>query len=253
MRLADKVAVITGAGSGIGRTTAILFAREGALVICIDIGARGGQETVSIINQQNQKALFIQADVSSSDDVQRAVEECNRNTKRVDILFNNAGYVIREEFEETTEETWSKMMGTNLTGVFLCSKYLLPLIKANGKGSIINHASIDGILGNPQDCAYSAAKGGVIPLTHVMACNLAKHNIRVNCLCTGGIATALTASSPTNQARVAVTPLKRQGTPEEVAYAVLFLASDEASFITGATLVVDGGRTGITQGTYQSR
>ncbi len=252
MRLEGMTSVITGAGSGIGRATALLFAREGARVVCVDRDARGGKETVDNIQKEKRDALFLQADVSKSEDVQRMAAECQRKVGKVDVLFNNAGYVIRQELEETTEETWSEMIGTNLTGAFLCSKYLLPLIKANGRGSIINHASIDGLLGNPQDLAYSAAKGGLIPLTHVMACNLAKYNIRVNCLCTGGIATAMTADSPSLRMRLALTPMMREGKPEEVASAVLFLASEEASFITGATLVIDGGRTVITQGTFSN-
>ncbi|MBI2831242.1 MAG: SDR family oxidoreductase [Chloroflexi bacterium] len=251
MRLKDKISVITGAGSGIGRATALLFAREGSRVICVDINEQGGKETVEMLKKQGeQNALFIRADVSKSEDVQRLAEECQRSLEKVDILFNNAGFVIRETFEATTEETWAGMVGTNLTGIFLGSKYLLPLMKKSGAGSIINHSSIDGLLGNPQDAAYSAAKGGIIQLTHVMACNLAKYNIRVNCLCSGGVATGMTANLPIRDKLVAVTPLGRMAQPEEIAYPVLFLASDEASYVNGATLVVDGGRTGITQGTF---
>lgn len=249
MRLKEKISVITGAGSGIGRTTALLFAREGARVVCVDVDEQKVKETVDMINQEKQNALFIQADVSKSEEVQQMAEKCLQTVKQVDILFNNAGCAARQEFEATTEETWSQMIGVNLTGIFLCSKYLLPLIKMAGAGSIINHASIDAFLGNPLVAAYSAAKGGIIPLTHVMAYELAKYNIRVNCLSTGGIMTGLIPPE-VHQRLVAVTPMGRMGTPEEVAYAVLFLASDEASYINGATLVIDGGRTGITQGTF---
>ena len=134
------------------------------------------------------------------------------------------------------------MIGVNLTSFFLCSKYLLPLMKTAGRGSIINHASIDAILGNPRVAAYSTAKGGIIPLTHVMAYELAQYNIRVNCICSGGILTPLTAPfHELHQRQVAVTPLGRMGTPEEVAYPALFLASDLASYITGQVIVVDGG------------
>jgi NAD(P)-dependent dehydrogenase (short-subunit alcohol dehydrogenase family) len=254
MRLKGKTAVITGSSSGIGRATAILFAREGALVVCVDVDEKGGRETVETINQYKQKALFIQTDVSNVEEVQRMAQRCEKSLKQVDILFNNAGYAIWQGFEATTEDTWSKMVGTNLTGVFLCSKYLLPLIKVAGGGSIINNASIDGLLGNPQVAAYSASKGGIIPLTHVMAHDLAKYNIRVNCLCTGGIDTAITdllakeVSSEALQKLVTATPMKRMGTPDEVANTVLFLASDESSFVNGSTLVVDGGRTAITPG-----
>jgi len=248
MRLKDKISVITGAGSGIGRATALLFAREGARVVCVDVDERKGKETVDMINQEKRNSMFIQADVSKSEEVQRMAEKCRQSVKQVDILFNNAGYAVRQGFEATTEQTWSQMVGVNLTGIFFCSKYLLPLIKMTGAGSIINHASVDALLGNPRLAAYSAAKGGIVPLTHVMAYELAQYNIRVNCLCTGGIMTAMRAPEP-NQRLLNGIPLKRLGTPEEVAPAVLFLASDEASYINGATLVIDGGRTAITQST----
>jgi len=248
VRLKDKVAVITGAGSGIGRAAAQLFAAEGARVICVDIDEPKVKETVAMIN--DQKALAIRADVALAEDVQAMVKVCERKVKKVNILFNNAGMNAWQSFEDTTEETWARMIGINLTGIFHCARYLLPLMKKAGAGSIINHASVDAILGNPGIPAYCAAKGGIIPLTHVMAYELAKYNIRVNCLCTGGIATRMIASlKGIYHKRIDVTPLKRTGKPEEVAYAVLFLASDEASFVTGANLVVDGGRTGLTQGT----
>lgn len=248
MRLKDKISIITGAGSGIGRETAILFAHEGSQVICVDIDESKAKETVDIIKQENRVAFFYQADVSRTEDVRRIAEKCKQRTGKIDILFNNAGYLIKERFEATTEETWSKMIGVHLTGTFLCSKYFLPLMKIAEAGAIINHASIDANLGNPQIAAYSAAKGGVIPLTHVMAHDLAKYNIRVNCLCTGGIQTALIGAFL--RKRKVVTPLNRGGLPKEVAYATLFLASDEASYITGASLVIDGGRTAITQGCF---
>lgn len=248
MRLKDKIAVITGVGSGCGRATAILFAREGAQVICVDIDEQKGKETVSAISDGSIEHLFVRADVSKSEEVQRMAGKCKQSVKKVDILFNNAGHSIWQGFEATTEETWFQMLGVNLTGTFLCSKYLLPLMKLAGAGSIVNHASVDAFLGNPQIAAYSAAKGGLVPLTHVMAHDLAKYHIRVNCLCTGGIDTAMTGLP--HDSRVAVTPLKRKGTADEVAHATLFLASDEASFITGASLVVDGGRTVITQGCF---
>jgi NAD(P)-dependent dehydrogenase (short-subunit alcohol dehydrogenase family) len=249
MRLKGKVSVITGAGSGIGRATALLFGREGAKVVCVDMDEVRGIETVGIITQEKQEALFIAADVSKGDEVQHMAEKCHQQVKQVDILFNNAGYLIRQGFEATTEETWFRMLGVNLTGIFLCSKHLLPLIKKAGAGAIINHASIDALLGNPQIAAYSAAKGGIIPLTHVMAYELAQYNIRVNCLCTGGIITGMTASG-LRQNLVSVTPMRRMGTTDEIANAVLFLASDEPSYMTGATLVIDGGRTVITPGTF---
>ena len=249
MLLKDKIAVITGTATGIGQATAILFAREGANVICID--DKPGRETVELIRQEKLDASYYRADVANSEQVQAVARECEKTLGKVDILFNNAGRIVQQAFEATTEETWAEMVGINLTGVFLCSKYFLPLMKKAGSGSIINHASIDAFLGNPSIAAYSAAKGGLIPLTHVMAHDLGKYNIRVNCISTGGVRSAMTIGlGAAYQSRISVTPLQRIGTPEEVAYVALFLACHWSSFVNGANLVVDGGRTTITQGTY---
>ena len=221
--------------------------------MCID--EKSSDETLALMQQQGLDATCYQADISDSNEVQRVVGECAKRCGKVDILFNNAGRIVRQSFEETTEALWTEMLAVNLTGQFLCSKYFVRLIKKAGSGSIINHASIDAFLGNPAIAAYSAAKGGLIPLTHVMAHDLAKYNIRVNCICSGGITVPRNAvpAKPggiAGKARIDVTPLQRAGTPEEVAYAALFLASQWSSFVNGASLVVDGGRTGITQGTY---
>ena len=256
MRLEGKTAVITGASMGIGRAAAILFAQEGARVFCVDIEDKGGEETVALINQKSgQKAFFIHADVGNADQVRAMARKCQEKTEKVDILFNNAGSLIWQDFDNTTDETWAQMLATNLSSVYLCSKYLLPLMKAAGSASIINNASIDGLLGNPHIVAYCAAKGGVMPFTHVMAHNLAKYKIRVNSICTGGIDTGMVGKvnslNPELPKRmVALTPLGRRGTAEEVANVALFFASDESSFVNGANLVVDGGRTGITQGMF---
>ncbi len=249
MLLKDKIAVITGTATGIGRATAIRFAREGAIVVCID--DKAGWETIELIHQEKLDASYYRADVANSEQVQSVVRECEKTLGKVDILFNNAGRILQQAFEATTEETWAEMVDINLTGVFLCSKYFLPLMKKAGSGSIINHASIDAFLGNPSIAAYSAAKGGLIPLTHVMAHDLGKYDIRVNCISTGGVRSAMTIGlGEAYQSRISVTPLQRIGTPEEVAYVALFLASHWSSFVNGANLVVDGGRTTITQGTY---
>ena len=251
MLLQDKVAVITGAASGIGKATAMLFAREGAKVICSDINDKLGRETVDLIRQEKLDAAYYHADVANSEQVQAMARECEKTIGKVDILFNNAGRTLPQTFEATTEETWAQMLGIHLTGFFLCSKYFLPLMKKAGAGSIINHASVDSLMGNPSIVAYSAAKGGLIPLTHVMAHDLAKYNIRVNSLSTGGILTAMSAGKEVaSRSRVSVTPLQRMGTPEEVAYVALFFASHWSSFVNGANLVIDGGRTAITQGCY---
>lgn len=253
MVLKDKIAVITGTATGIGQATAILFAREGAQVVCID--EKPSDETLGLMQKEGLDATCHEADVSDSNEVQRVARECEKRFGKVDILFNNAGRVVRQPFETTTEELWAEMLDVNLTSQFLCSKYFVPLMKKAGSGSIINHASIDAFLGNPAIAAYSASKGGLIPLTHVMAHDLGKYNIRVNCICSGGIpaprkAVAAKPGGSAGKSRIDVTPLQRAGTPEEVAYAALFLASHWSSFVNGASLVVDGGRTAITQGTY---
>lgn len=253
MVLKGKIAVITGTATGIGQATAILFAREGAQVVCID--NQSSDETLARIRAEGRDAVSYRADVSDTDAIRDVARDCERRYGKVDILFNNAARIVRESFERTSEALWQEMLDVNLTGPFLCSKHFVPLIEKAGGGSIINHGSIDGFLGNPAIAAYSAAKGGLIPLTHVMAHDLGKYNIRVNCICSGGITVARNAQPAKpggvpGKSRVDVTPLQRAGTPEEVGYAALFLASPWSSFVNGASLVVDGGRTGITQGTY---
>jgi len=251
MLLKNKIAVITGGASGIGRATALLFAQQGAHVVCSDIDDTQGHETVNAIRCERLSATYIHADVANSNQVQALARECEQTFDKVDILFNNAGCTRLQNFESTTEEIWAEMVGIHLTGVFLCSKYFLPAMKRAGSGSIINHASIDAFLGNPTIVAYSAAKGGLLPLTHVMAHDLARYNIRVNSLSTGGIYTAMSrGKEAANQRRISVTPLQRMGTPEEVAFAALFFACDWSSYVNGANLVVDGGRTAITQGCF---
>lgn len=248
MILKDKVAVIAGDSYGIGQAAARLFASAGAHVVCIDDQAQWIH--AKSIRIGDLDVPYYHADVSRVEQVQAVVSACEKSLPRVDILFNVAGYAIKQSFEDTSDETWTTMIGRNLTSGFLCAKYFLPLLKRAGSGSIINHASIDGFLGNPSIAAYSAAKGGVIPLTHVMAHNLAKYNIRVNSISTGGIRSATAAASAMDQARVAVTPSQRMGTPADVAQVALFLASDGAAYVNGANIVVDGGRSVITHGCF---
>lgn len=246
MLLQDKVVVITGASSGVGLAAAALFAAAGADVVGIDIKDSGAVERA--VAAHGRRGLFLTADVADAAQVRQAARACAEVFAKVDVLFNNAGRLARHVFEETDEAAWADMIGVHLDASFFCSRHFLPLLKAAGSGSIIHHASIDAVLGNPAIAAYSAAKGGLIPLTHVMAHDLAKYGIRVNCISSGGIDTAMRSNF---QARVAVTPLQRMGTPDEVAQVALFLASDRASYVNGANIVVDGGRTAITQGTYQ--
>lgn len=251
MRLAGRVAVITGSGSGIGRASALAFAREGATVICVDWNEDANQETVAAISNQGETAQAIRADIGNERDVQELAKAVSQDHDRVDVLFNNAGLLDWASIEESTLETWERNVRVNLTGTFLVTKALLPLLKKSDRGSIINNGSIDGLHGNPGVAAYSAAKGGLIPLTHVMAYEFGKHNVRVNCIAPGGISTGLLENIPEGVAErvTGKTPLGRFGTAEEVAAAAVFFASDESSYISGATLVIDGGRTGITPGT----
>jgi len=247
MLLENKVAVIAGDAFGIGQAAAVLFASEGAQVIWID--DKPAAAAADLIRRLPE-ARYCQANLTDSAEIQSAVRECEQTPGQVNILLNVAGRAFNQAFEQTTEQTWAEMVGRNLTAAFLCSKYFLPLMKKAGSGSIINHASIDGFLGNPSVAAYSAAKGGLIPLTHVMAHDLGKYNIRVNCISTGGIRSASIASPVADRPRIAVTPLQRTGTPAEVAGVALFLASELSSYVNGANIVADGGRTGITQGCY---
>jgi NAD(P)-dependent dehydrogenase (short-subunit alcohol dehydrogenase family) len=236
--LENKIVVITGNPYGIGRVSAALFTNEGAHVICIDDSRTGWSEPPQFI-----------ADVSDAKAVAAVVSQCEKTLERVDVLFNLAGRAVKQSFEETTEATWNQMIARNLSATFICSQQFLPLMKKARSGSIINHASIDAFLGNPSLAAYSAGKGGVIPLTHVMAHDLGKYGLRVNCISTGGIRDG--SSRPEDAARVRVTPLSRTGAPEDVARVALFLASELSSYVNGTNIVVDGGRTAITQGCYE--
>ena len=246
--LAGKLAVIAGDAYGIGRAAARHFRRQGAAVFWLDdsAGAKGDRH----LTVDDVEVPFAHADVTDSGSVLEAVSRCDETFGKVDILLNVAGRAAKQSFEQTTEETWRTMIARNLTSVFVCSQQFLPLMKKAGSGSIVNQGSIDSFLGNPSIAAYSAAKGGVIPLTHVMAHDLAQYGIRVNCISTGGIRTGTAAASDIDRQRVAVTPMRRMGTAEDVARVALFLASDMSAYVNGANIVVDGGRTAITQGCY---
>ncbi|MDM8000781.1 MAG: glucose 1-dehydrogenase [Dehalococcoidia bacterium] len=249
-KLADKVALITGAGSGIGRATALLFANEGARVVVADFVPQGGHETVKMIREAGGQALFVEVNVTKSSDVQRMIRSAVDEYGKLDVLFNNAGmqgkYIMTADLPE---EVWDNIIATNLRGVFLGCKYAIPIMLTQGGGVIINTASSAGIMGLPGSQAYCASKAGVILLTKAAALEYADKNIRINCICPGGIVTPL-AGIGKPMTDVTSVPLfhqsqamRRFGQPEEVARAALYLASDDSSFVTGTALMVDGGWT----------
>lgn len=243
LRFKGKTVLITGAGSGIGRVTAGLFAKEGAKVIAVDIDPNGGKETVSMIKKEGGEAAFAKADVTKSDDVKQMVDFALKKYGRIDVLFNNAGIELYGKYrlEDTSEEDWDTVLNVNLKGAFLCSKYVIPEMIKQGGGVIVNNASIDGLYSFPSpNASYCASKGGLVLLSKTMARNYAPHNIRVNCICPGPVATGMT--KPTS-VMLNQTPIHRIGKPEEIANVVVFLASDDSSFMVGSTVVIDGGQT----------
>jgi NAD(P)-dependent dehydrogenase (short-subunit alcohol dehydrogenase family) len=250
MRLKDKVAVITGAASGIGRESALLFAGEGAAVVACDINESGAAETVSEIRKNDGQALGVRVDVSRASDCQKMIELAEEQFGAINILFNNAGIMDgRDDNAVTTEEEiWDLTMGINLKGVFLGCKYGIPALKRAGGGVVINTASFVAVLGaaTPQ-IAYTASKGGVLAMTRELAVVHARENIRVNALCPGPLKTELLMKFLDNdekrQRRLVHIPMGRFGEASEMAKAALFLASDESSYITGTTFTVDGGIT----------
>ena len=251
MRLAGKVAIVTGGGSGIGRTTSLLFAREGARVVA---ASNRPDDHGSLLEEASGLAgevIALEADISKDEDAARLTREAIDRFGRLDILVNNAGIVTFGSITETTLDQWNSLMDVNLRGVFLCSRYAAPEMLKRGAGSIVNVSSINGIRGNHRLAAYSATKGGVVSLTYAMAIDYAAQGIRVNCVCPATIEDTGQASHAYQTAKnkeewraylMAKHPLNRFGKSEEVAYAILFLASDEASYITGVCLPVDGGR-----------
>ena len=248
-RLNGKTALITGGAGGIGRATAMLFARQGAAVVIIDLSHEAGQEMAREITGAGGRAIFERADVTRSADCRRAVERTLREFGSIHVLFNNAGIVRRASVIETSEEDWDAVMAVNVKSIFLMSREVVPImVKARG-GSIINTASGWGLAGGAQAAAYCASKGAVVLLTKAMAIDHGKHNIRVNCICPGDTDTAMLRSEARQLGETedrflsdsAKRPLGRVGRPEEIAHAALYLASDAASFVTGTALVVDGG------------
>ena len=248
MRLEGKVAIISGGARGMGAAEAKLFAREGAKVIICDVLEDEGRQTEAEINEVGGDAVFVKLDVTSQDEWENAVNTAIERFGKLDILVNNAGIIVQSTIEDMTVELWDKVMDVNAKGVFLGTKTAIPHMKEAGGGSIVNISSISGIVGQDNVTAgYNASKGAVRIFTKAAAVQYAKENIRVNSIHPGPIATPMTAEGRADPERVALTaertPLGRYGEPEEVANAVLFLASDEASYVTGSEIVVDGGYT----------
>jgi NAD(P)-dependent dehydrogenase (short-subunit alcohol dehydrogenase family) len=247
--LKGKRALITGAASGIGRATALLFAREGAAVAVVDVDRQSGTSVVDEIIREGGKAVFVHCDVARADDCQRAVKETLDRLGGLDILFNNAGVIRRTTVVDLSEEEWDQVMATNVKSVFLFSKYAIPVMEQAGGGVIVNAGSGWGLTGGRRAVSYCASKGAVVNMTRAMALDHGEQNIRVNCVCPGDTDTALLRgeahqlgqSEVDFLAKAADRPLGRIGKPEEIARAVLYLASDASSYVTGTTLVVDGG------------
>lgn len=250
MRLANKVAIITGSASGMGQVAAELFAREGASVVVTDVAVQEGESVARAIREASGQAIFVKANVADEEDVKQLVDAAIAKFGRIDILYNNAGIMPPDDTSvtETSGDTWDRVMDVNLKSAFLCSKYTLPHMVEQKNGSIINVASFVAFLGCtvPQD-AYTASKGGMLSLTKSLAVQYGRHGIRCNAICPGPIETpllrSLWVSEEARDLRLNRIPLGRFGEAKDIAYMALYLASDESSWTTGAWLTVDGGVT----------
>ncbi|MGG5600681.1 MULTISPECIES: SDR family oxidoreductase [unclassified Myroides] len=246
MRFENKVVFITGAGGGIGRETALAFAREGASVVATDISEKANQETAKLIEDEGGKVLAVTVDVTDSKSIQEALNQTIAKYGKLDFAFNNAGVENKvEPLHEVDEEEFKRVVNIDLTGVFLCMKYQLPLLLKNGSGSIVNTASIAGVTGFTGGASYGAAKHGVIGLTKTAALDYAAKGIRVNAICPSVVETEMIKrynKDGSMDALKANLPIGRFGRVEEIAAAVLWLCSDESEFIVGQSLILDGGQ-----------
>ena len=245
MRLADKVAIITGGGSGIGKASSYLFAKEGAKVVVAQRTQATGEETAAAINSSGGEAIFVYTDVSIASEVEHLVKVTMDRFGKIDVLFNNAAILLRATPVESIEESWwDRIFAINVKGIFFGAKYVVPEMKKVGGGVIINTASDAGVRPLARMTAYAGSKGAVITITKALALELAPYNIRVNCINPGITDTPMNAGVPEEVIRefISTIPLQCQARPEEIAYAALYLASDESPFLTGTSINVDGGR-----------
>ncbi|MDO8726579.1 MAG: 3-oxoacyl-ACP reductase FabG [Candidatus Methanoperedens sp.] len=242
MRLENKVVVITGAGSGIGKETALLFAKEGAKVVVADVNEKAGEETVEQI-RKNGEGFFIKLDVTNREQSKQMAKTTLEKYGKIDVLINNAGIVQDAFVSKMTEQQWDRVIDVNLKGVFNCIQSVVEIMMNQGSGVIINTSSIVGLNGNVGQVNYAATKAGLIGMTKTLAKELGKKGIRVNAVAPGFIATPMTAAVPEKilEMMKEKTPLRRLGEPRDIANAYLYLASDEANFVNGAVLCVDGG------------
>ncbi len=251
MRLEDKVCIITGAGSGMGRVAAVMFAREGARVVVAEVNRAAGEETLAQVRDAGGTAIFVPTDVTQEDDCRALVETTQREHGRVDVLYNNAGIMLEADHSvtDTALEVWERVQSVNVRGVYLASKYAIPAMIDAGGGSVVNVASFVALVGCtvPQD-SYTASKGAVIALTKSLAVQFGPRGVRANAICPGPIETPLMTAwlltDPAAKAlRLARIPMGRFGKTEDVVYLALYLASDESTWVNGAAMVIDGGIT----------
>ncbi|HEX7627819.1 MAG TPA: 3-oxoacyl-ACP reductase FabG [Candidatus Methanoperedens sp.] len=243
MRVKDKVVIITGGGSGIGKETGILFAREGAKVVVADVNEKAGAETVDTIKKAGGEAFFAMLDVSNREQTKQVVKDTIAKYGRLDVLINNAGIIQDALVVKMTEEQWDKVININLKGPFNCIQAVVEQMITQGSGVILNISSIVALYGNVGQTNYAATKAGLVGMTKTLAKELGKKGIRVNAVAPGFIFTPMTAAMPEKILEIMKekTPLKRLGTPMDIANTLLFLSSDESSFINGAVISVDGG------------